>query len=131
MTLTFDDQTRRLLDGKNFATVATINADGSPQSSVVWLVREGDTVLFSVTSVRQKARNLSRDPRLSFSIFDTANPYTSIEIRGTAELIEDKEKTLPRRLSQRYLGIDPPPEPDEVTRLIVRVTPTKVTHFSA
>jgi PPOX class probable F420-dependent enzyme len=70
----FDEATRRLLDGRNFATVATLNPDGWPQSSVVWVLRSGDTVLFSTTKGRQKARNLARDPRVSVSIFDIENP---------------------------------------------------------
>ncbi|MFJ4779140.1 hypothetical protein [Streptomyces sp. NPDC088762] len=53
-----------------------------------------------------------------------------MDIRGTVELIEDPEKSLPRELSQKYLGEDPPPEPDEVLRLVVRVTPQKISGFS-
>ncbi|GAA3088374.1 PPOX class F420-dependent oxidoreductase [Pseudonocardia yunnanensis] len=128
--MTFDDETRALLDGRNFATVATLNADGDPHTSVVWIMRDGDTVLFSVTAARRKARNLARDPRISLSVFDIANPYRSTDIAGTAELVADSEKDLPRRLSQKYLGEDPLPEPDTVRRLIVRVTPSKVTGFS-
>lgn len=130
MSQVFNEETRKLLDGRNFATVATLNRDGGPQTSVVWIVREGDTVLFSTTAERQKARNLARDPRVSLTVFDTANPYRSIDIRGTVELIDDPEKSLPRELSQKYLGEDPPAEPEEVLRLIVRVTPQKVTGFS-
>jgi PPOX class probable F420-dependent enzyme len=126
----FDEATRDLLDGRNFATVATVNPDGGPQTSVVWILREGDTVAFSTTAGRRKARNLARDPRISVSVFDTANPYHSVEIRGTAELAEDTGKSLPKALSRKYLGEDPPPEPDEVVRLIVRVTPDKVNIFS-
>jgi PPOX class probable F420-dependent enzyme len=126
----FNEEIRKLLDGRNFATVATLNRDGGPQTSVVWIVREGDTVLFSTTAGRQKARNLARDPRVSLTVFDTANPYQSVDIRGTVELIDDSEKSLPRKLSQKYLGEDPPAEPEEVLRLIIRVTPQKVTGFS-
>jgi PPOX class probable F420-dependent enzyme len=97
---------------------------------VVWILREGDTVAFSTTAGRRKARNLARDPRISVSVFDTANPYHSVEIRGTAELAEDPGRSLPKALSRKYLGEDPPPEPDEVVRLIVRVTPDKVNIFS-
>lgn len=125
-----NEGTRKLLDGNNFASVATINPDGGPQSSIVWVTRDGDTVMFSTAAHRQKARNLARDPRISMSIFDVENPYHSAEIRGRAELIEDPDKALPKRLSQKYLGEDPPPEP-EVTRLIVRVVPEKITEFSA
>ncbi|MBH1932973.1 PPOX class F420-dependent oxidoreductase [Streptomyces sp. AV19] len=129
MSVTFNETTRRLLDGKNFATIATLGRDGSPQTSVVWIARDGDTVLFSTTTERQKGRNLARDPRISLTVFDVGNPYQSVDIRGTAELVEDPEKELPRRLSHKYLGEDPPAESDEVVRLIVRVTPRKVTGF--
>jgi PPOX class probable F420-dependent enzyme len=130
MAAAFDEATRDLLDGRNFATVATVNPDGGPQTSVVWILREGDTVAFSTTAGRRKARNLARDPRISVSVFDTGNPYHSVEIRGTAELVEDTGKSLPKALSRKYLGEDPPPEPDEMVRLIVRVTPDKVNIFS-
>ncbi|MPZ82576.1 MAG: TIGR03618 family F420-dependent PPOX class oxidoreductase [Actinophytocola sp.] len=130
MSVEFDKGTRELLDGKNFATVATIGRDGGPQTSVVWVARDGDAVLFSTTAGRQKARNLAQDPRVSLTVFDTGNPYRSVDIRGTAELIEDRERSLPSRLSQKYLGEEPPAEPDDALRLIVRVTPRKVTGFS-
>lgn len=131
MSVMFDEETRKLLDGRNLATVATLNKDGGPHTSAVWIARDGDVVLFSTTSRRQKARNLARDPRISLTVFDTENPYRSVDIRGTVELIEDREKSLPRTLWQKYRdGENPPPEPDEVLRLIVRVTPQKVTGFS-
>ena len=59
MAITFDEATRRILDGKNFAAVATLNPDGGPQNSVVWYERDEDTILFSTTTNRQKARNLA------------------------------------------------------------------------
>jgi PPOX class probable F420-dependent enzyme len=129
--ITFDEATRALLDGKNFATVATLLPGGAPQTSVVWLGREGDTVVFSTRADRQKARNLARDPRVSVSVFDSANPYRSVEIRGRAELEEDPEKELGRRLSHKYLGEDPPPEPEDVVRVVVRVWPERVISFAA
>lgn len=130
MAASLDDTARRLLDGKNFATVATLLPDGSPQTSVVWVTRDGDQVLFSTVAARRKARNLERDPRVSVSIFDTANPYLSIEIRGTAELTVDEAKALPVELSHKYLGEDPPNESDDEVRLVVRITPDKVITFS-
>jgi PPOX class probable F420-dependent enzyme len=130
MAAVFDEDVRRVLDGKNFATVATLDADGSPHTSVVWYVREGDTLLFSTRADRVKARNIARDPRVALSIFELANPYSAVDVRGTAELIVDEAKALPVRLSQRYLGEDPPPEPAEAVRYIVRITPGKVTRFS-
>ncbi|MFJ3771399.1 PPOX class F420-dependent oxidoreductase [Streptomyces sp. NPDC090075] len=129
--VTFDDSVLALLDGKNFASVATLGPDGSPQNSVVWFRREGDTVLFSSTDGRQKVRNLRRDPRVSLTVFDLANPYHSAEIRGTAEILPDDSKRLPYELSHKYLGIDPPAEKDDETRVIIRIVPRRVVTFSA
>ncbi|MEU1039292.1 PPOX class F420-dependent oxidoreductase [Streptomyces sp. NPDC005907] len=129
--VSFSDSVRALLDGKNFAAVATLGPDGAPQNSVVWIKREGDTVLFSSTARRQKVRNLMRDARISLSVFDLANPYTSVEIRGTAEILPDERKRLPHELSHKYLGIDPPGEKDDEVRVIIRVVPEKVVGFSA
>jgi PPOX class probable F420-dependent enzyme len=97
---------------------------------VVWISREGDTVVFSTTAARRKALNLARDLRISVAVFETGNPYRSVEIRGTAELIEDTSKSLPKELSHKYLAEDPPPEPDEVRRLTVRMTPQRIDRFS-
>ncbi|RKT06512.1 PPOX class probable F420-dependent enzyme [Streptomyces sp. 3211.6] len=125
-----DAGVRELLDGRNFAVVATLNPDGGPQTSVVWAGRRGDAVVFSTTAGRKKARNLARDPRISLTVYDRENPYRSVEIRGTAELLPDPHKELPRELSRHYLGEDPPPEPAEVVRLIVRITAEKVVAIS-
>ncbi|MET7699087.1 MULTISPECIES: PPOX class F420-dependent oxidoreductase [unclassified Streptomyces] len=130
MTISFDESVRSLLDAKNFASVATLGPTGSPQNSVVWIKREGDTVLFSSTAGRQKVRNLQRDPRISVSVFDLANPYTSVEIRGTAEILPDDAKRLPHELSHKYLGIDPPAENDDEVRVIIRVVPQKIVGFA-
>ena len=128
--MTLDDVTRRLVNGKNFATLATINPDGSPQTSVVWVGLHGDAVVFSSTAERQKVRNITRDPRVSLTVFDLANPYRSVEIRGTVDLVDDPDRVLPKRLSQKYLGTEPPEEGADVRRVIGRLTPQKVIGFS-
>lgn len=128
----FDESTRTLLDGPNFAVVATLTTSGAPHTSTVWYLRDGDTVLISVTADKLKARNLVRDPRISLTISDRDNPYHSVDVRGTAELVDDPDKTLPARLAKRYLGDADanPPEPAGIRRLIVRVVPEKVTRFT-
>jgi PPOX class probable F420-dependent enzyme len=131
MSVHLNEDVRRLLDGPNFATVATLGPAGQPQSSVVWMDRDGDAVVLSITADKQKARNLARDARVSVAVFDRENPYHSVEIRGTADLVEDPDKALPERLSRKYLGQSPPPEPAEVVRLVVRITPLKVHEFRA
>ncbi|MGW2236098.1 PPOX class F420-dependent oxidoreductase [Streptomyces sp. NPDC001759] len=128
--VSFGDPVRALLDGRNFASVATLGPGGAPHNSVVWIKREGDTVLFSSTDGRQKVRNLRRDSRVSLTVFDLADPYTSVEIRGTAEILPDENKRLPYELSHKYLGIDPPAEKDDEVRVIIRVTPHRIVGFS-
>jgi hypothetical protein len=79
---------------------------------VIWVKREGDAVLFTTTSTRQKARNIARDGRVSLTVLDSDNPYHSIEIRGKAELI-------------------PPVDPEGAERFVVRVVPDRVIAFTA
>lgn len=131
MAVTLDETVRRLLDDRNVAVLGTLQPDGSPQTSVVWVLRDGDALLFSTLARRQKARNLAADPRVSISIYDAANPYVSVEIRGTAELTPDPERALPRALSHKYLGTDPPKDEPGDERLVIRVTPVRVTKFDA
>lgn len=118
---------RNMLDGKNFAVVATLNEDGSPQTSVVWVDREDDALVFTTTDRRRKGRNLARDPRISVTVIDSVDPYRAIDVAGTAELVPDPDKELPARLSRKYMGELPPPESAEVRRVIVRVVPERIT----
>lgn len=127
--MTLDEQTRGLVDGKSFATVATIDPDGGPHTSVVWIARDGDAVVFSTLAKRRKARNLARDPRVSLTVYAPENPYESVDIRGTAELVDDPDKALPRTLSEKYLGQEWRDEPAEMHRLIVRVTAERITRY--
>jgi PPOX class probable F420-dependent enzyme len=131
MAIAFDEDAQELLDAKNFAVVSTLLPRGGPQTSVVWVKRDGDTVLFTTTSHRQKARNIARDARVSLTVMDNGNPYRSLEIRGTAELIPDPDKRLSWELSHKYLGVDPPGESPGELRFIVRVVPDRVIAFSA
>lgn len=125
----FDEPTRALLDGRNFAAVATLNPDGGPQTSLVWILRDGDAVEFSSLAGRRKVRNLAADPRISLTVYDTADPYHSVDIRGTAEILPDPAKTLPKLVTHKYLGHDALPEDPSLERVIVRVTPARVTTF--
>ncbi len=77
MAVALDEVARKLLDGRNFATVATLNPDGGPQASVVWILREGDTVLFSAIATRRKVLNLARDPRYKAGPCSTPPTRTS------------------------------------------------------
>jgi PPOX class probable F420-dependent enzyme len=127
MAITLSDAARALFDGKNFATVATINPDGSPQTSVVWVRRDGDEVLFSTVRGRRKERNLARDSRVSLALYDQENPYRHVEIRGTASISEVDGRALIDELAVKYTGKEYPGEPADRVRVVVRITPAKVT----
>ena len=76
------DKAKKLIDGKNFANVATLMPDGSPQVTPVWIDRDGDTIILNGTRSRQRTRNLKRDPRVAICIYDQNNPYSNVAIRG-------------------------------------------------
>ncbi len=129
--MTFNEATKALLDGKNYPVVATTNADGSPQSSVVWARRDGDTVVFVTVQGRRKERNIRRDPRVSLSVFDLADPENYVEIRGRAEVTVEGGPELNDELARKYTGDVFPPEPADVVRVLVRVVPEHITGHSA
>ena len=128
MDITLNDVARDVLDGPHIAAIATSNADGRPQSSLIFVKRDGDTVVFSTIKGRLKTRNMARDPRVSLLVVDKGqNRY--LEIRGRVEITDDPEKRLLYEMYDRYMeGIAPSPEPD-AERLIVRITPQKVYQF--
>jgi PPOX class probable F420-dependent enzyme len=127
MAVSLSANARQMLDGKTVVTLATLNDDGSPQASPVWVTRDGDHVLMSTLEGRQKARNLRRDPRATVVAVNAENPYEYVEIRGTVSLEPDEAGELVETLSQKYTGgsytLD---GPDDV-RVIVRLTPERVT----
>src|SRR5262245_51015773 len=88
-----NDVAREVIDGPHVSILATSNRDGRPQSSVIFVKRDGDTVVFSTIKGRLKTRNMTRDPRVSLLVLDT-NTGRSVEIRGTVDITEDPEKTL-------------------------------------
>ncbi|HLT61920.1 MAG TPA: PPOX class F420-dependent oxidoreductase [Microlunatus sp.] len=122
---------RALLDGRNYAVVATVNPDGSPQSSPMWIDRDGDDVLFCTVAGRRKERNLRRDPRVSVTVFDLQDPENYAEIRGTATITADGARAFDDRLSLKYDGRPKDPDPPGWVRVIVRVTPSRVTGHAA
>jgi PPOX class probable F420-dependent enzyme len=126
MSVPLPDLARRLLDANTFATLSTINPDGAPQSSVIWVKRDGDDILFSTIRGRRKTKNMERDPRVSICMFDPADPYAYVEIRGRVELTEKDGRELINELSLRYDGVAFRVEPPEVVRVVCRVTPDRV-----
>ena len=131
MGIALNDEIRRLLDGRHFAVLATINPDGGPQTSAMWVGRDGDDVLFSTLAGRRKHRNLLRDPRASVTILDSGDPYNYVELRGRCTITEDVGRAFDIGLAHTYDGKDPDPDPPGAVRLIVRMSVDKATGYAA
>ena len=123
---------QNILESNALAHVATLGPRGEPQSTPVWFIWDGQRLKFSQTTSRQKYRNLRRDPRIAISLVDPQNPGRSLEIRGVAQLEEDKDLSLLNTLARKYMGVDKFPfnQPGE-KRVVVVVEPQHVTHFGS
>src|SRR3954453_18708284 len=121
------DQAKKWLDSKTFPTLATVNTDGSPQSTIHWVARDGDDILMSTVRGRRHARNLDRDPRVSVMLLNPDDPYSSLEVRATARITEEGGRELIDALCAKYRGITPYPwdRPDAV-RVVIRIPPERV-----
>ena len=121
------DRARQWLDDKTFVSLATINADGSPQSTVHWVARDGDDILLSTVRGRRHADNVERDPRVSVLLIAPEDPYKYLEVRGTATVTEEGGRELIDDLMEKYHGRRPYPwDGRDAVRLVIRVPPDHV-----
>lgn len=131
MAIPFSDATLQLLDGRNYAVLATVNPDGSPQTSAMWVGRDGDDLLFSTVEGRVKHRNMLRDPRVSVTIIDSADPENYVELRGRVSMSPDIGRKVDTQLSWKYDRKDPDPDQPGAVRVVVRMTVDKATGYAA
>jgi PPOX class probable F420-dependent enzyme len=124
------DEAKHLFENKDFAHVATVNQDGSPQVSAVWVASDGDLITFNTAEGRVKTDNLHRDERVAISIHAQDNPYENLIVQGkVVEMTQDGADDDIDALAKRYLDADSYPyrQPDE-QRVIVKIEPQKVNH---
>ncbi len=118
--------TINLLKGKNFASLATVNKDGSPQVSIVWIDYEDEVILINTAKGRVKTNNMQRDPRVSISITDSENPYYQVTIKGRViEITEDGAVYHINSLAKKYLNEDRFPVVDNEVRVKIKIKPEK------
>ncbi|MBS1883830.1 MAG: PPOX class F420-dependent oxidoreductase [Actinobacteria bacterium] len=126
------DEAKHLFEGKELAHVATINPDGSPQVSAVWIGLDGDLITFNTAEGRVKPKNLRNNPSVAVSVAGLENPYESVIVQGKAvELTHDGADDDIDALAKRYLDADSYPfrQPGE-ERVIVKIEPEKVNHMN-
>lgn len=99
------DAVRTFLEERRFATLATVNTDGTPQQTVMWYLLDGDEILMNTAVGRVKHRNLEHNPKISICVEDE---YRYVSVVGVAQLDVDQERTHADvlRIAQRYEGIE-------------------------
>lgn len=128
MAAKIDEKVRNLLESPNFANLATLMPDGSPQVTPVWVDYDGTHILVNTAEGRQKPRNVRRDPRVALDVFDQSNPYSMAAVRGkVVDISTEGAEDHIDRLAKKYLGQDTYPyrQPGE-QRLIFRIEPQTI-----
>lgn len=128
MEQTLSQQAVELLESDSLAHLVTLNADGSPQVSCVWVGLDGEEITSGHQRHRLKLRNVERDPRVVLSIeagtLDDRGLRQYLVVHGRARVEEGGARPLLQRLAHVYLGPDavfPPPEftaPGYVLRIV-------------
>jgi PPOX class probable F420-dependent enzyme len=120
---------KQLIDRPNFAHLATLMPDGSPQSVPVWIGREGDRLVICTGENSLKGKNTRRDPRVALSIVDFANPYEEVQIRGrVVERRPDPDLKTLDPISRKYTGGPfPMRNPEGRVALIIEVEKARYT----
>jgi PPOX class probable F420-dependent enzyme len=117
-----------LRDKLAFAQLATLNPDGSPQVTPVWVDFDGTHILVNTAKGRVKTKNLAREPRVALSISDPENPYRYLGVQGrVTEMTEQGADAHIDKMAKKYMGKDTYPfrAPGEV-RVLVKIAPDKV-----
>ncbi len=129
-----DEAVRYILDGPHLSVLATTGTDGKPQTSVIFVKRDGDHILFSTIKCRRKTINMRCDPRANLLIHglpvDRPNHAGDgpnyVAISGTVELTDDPIGVFHQEMYDIHMGgATPPPEPG-AQRVIVRMVPHRV-----
>lgn len=127
------DATVKLFKEKNFAFVASLMNDGSPQITPVWIDYDGQFLLINTAEGRTKQKNFARDPRIAVSVMNHNDPYDVVTVRG--KVVEQTRSGADEhidRMAKKYLGVDKYPfrNPDE-KRIILKIKPEKIYHLSS
>lgn len=116
MTATLSNKAKTLIDRPIIASVATVDAEGRPQLTPVWIDRDGDDIVFNTARGRAKAYNLDKNPHVAVSVVDPDDPYNVVVVRGEVQSTEDGADAHIDSLAKKYLGLDTYPmrQPGEV-----------------
>jgi PPOX class probable F420-dependent enzyme len=125
-------EARELIESDAHAHMATVNPDGSPQLTLVWVGLEGDEIVSAHLFANRKVQNVQRDPRVSISIEGEGAAENGLRrylgITGRARLEEGGAPELLQRLAHTYMGpgVKFPPMDDPPAGYVIRTTPERV-----
>jgi PPOX class probable F420-dependent enzyme len=126
------DEARALVESSALAHLVTLEPDGRPQMSCVWVGMDGDEIVFASLGPRRKLDNIARDPRVALSIegaeFNAMGLKQYLVVHGTARIEEGGGPELLQRLARTYLGADVkfPPMDDPPPGVVVRIVPERL-----
>lgn len=121
------ERLRDLLEEPYYGALGTVRPDGTVQVNPMWFEFDGEHILFTHTVTRQKYRNLQHNPSMSFMVYDPAQPYRYIEVRGRLVDEEaDPEGLFYVRLGQRYGNPEQQAPEDKAHRVILKMSVEKV-----
>jgi len=136
MSITIPESHRDLLSGCVHAVMTTLEPDGQPQSSVIWIDYDGEYLLLSTAAERRKARNLQANPNVNIFVLDPENGERWLSVIGELlEATEEDAEVLADALTQRYSGGEKQHFYGDVyavekrkteTRVTLKIVPTKV-----
>jgi PPOX class probable F420-dependent enzyme len=120
MTTALPGPLKELLDGKPFAHLSTLDPDGYPKASAMWIMRDGDNIVFNTAKGRRKHRNMTSDPRVAVSVSAVGDQYVNYSIQGKViEMRESDGVEVIDMLARKYTESD---HYELLTPGLVRVT---------
>lgn len=125
------ESAREVIESGRLAHFVTVNADGSPHVTCVWVGLVDGEIVIGKLFPDKKVKNIGRDPRVSFSIEaegDFMGMRNYLVVEGTARVTEGGAPELLGELAQRYIGpgTEFPPMPDPPPGLVIRISPEKI-----
>ncbi|HTE83418.1 MAG TPA: PPOX class F420-dependent oxidoreductase [Dehalococcoidia bacterium] len=128
MSAKLSQATKDLLEQPFLAHLVTLNPDGSPQVTPVWVDRDGDQILVNTAEGRKKPRNLQADKRVAVEVVDPSDPWKVLSLTGRVVAMEhDGADAHIDKLAKKYLGKDTYPfRRSDEQRVILRIEADRV-----